>query len=51
MNPYSIFEREFFMSKLKKQLYSILGISGLNAFQLAGASWIALLAARGFSLV
>ena len=39
------------MSKLKKQLYSILAISGLNAFQLAGASWIALLAARGFSLV
>ena len=39
------------MFKLKKQLYSILGISGLNAFQLAGASWVALLAARGFSLV
>ena len=39
------------MSKLKKQLYSILAISGLNAFQLAGASWIALLAARGFSLI
>ena len=39
------------MLNLKKQLYSILGISGLNAFQLAGASWVALLAARGFSLM
>ena len=39
------------MFNIKKQLYSILGISGLNAFQLAGASWVALLSARGFSLV
>ena len=39
------------MFKIKKQLYSILAISGLNAFQIAGASWVALLAARGFSLV
>lgn len=39
------------MFQIKKQLYSILGISGLNAFQLAGASWVALLSARGFSLV
>ena len=39
------------MLNIKKQLYSILGISGLNAFQIAGASWVAILAARGFSLV
>lgn len=39
------------MLKIKKQIYSILTISGLSSFQIAGASWVALLAARGFSLI
>ena len=39
------------MSKMKKQIYSILTISGLSSFQIAGASWVALLAARGFSMI
>jgi len=39
------------MIKIKKQIYSILTISGLSSFQIAGASWVALLAARGFSLI
>lgn len=39
------------MFKIKKQIYSILSISGLSSFQIAGASWVALLATRGFSLV
>lgn len=39
------------MFKIKKQLYCIWALSGLNSFQIAGASWVALLAARGFSLV
>lgn len=39
------------MSKIKKQIYSLLAISGLSSFQIAGASWVALLAARGFSLI
>lgn len=39
------------MFKIKKQIYSILSISGLSSFQIAGASWVALLAARGFSLI
>lgn len=39
------------MSKIKKQIYSILTISGLSSFQIAGASWVALLAARGFSMI
>lgn len=39
------------MFKIKKQIYSILTISGLSSFQIAGASWVALLAARGFSLI
>lgn len=39
------------MFKLKKQLYILLSISGLNSFQLAGASWVILLSARGFSMI
>lgn len=39
------------MFKIKKQLYNLLAISGLNSFQIAGASWVALLAARGFSMI
>ena len=39
------------MFKIKKQIYSILTISGLSSFQIAGASWVALLASRGFSLI
>ncbi|MBP3410290.1 MAG: MFS transporter, partial [Clostridia bacterium] len=39
------------MSILKKQLNRLLTVSALSSFQLAGASWVALLAARGFTLV
>lgn len=39
------------MQKIKKQIYFILTISGLNGFQIAGASWVILLAARGFSMI
>lgn len=39
------------MLKIKKQMSGLLALSGLSSFQLAGASWVALLAARGFSLV
>lgn len=39
------------MLKIKKQIYSLLTISALSSFQIAGASWVALLYARGFSLV
>nr|MBQ8244338.1 MFS transporter [Oscillospiraceae bacterium] len=39
------------MSKIKKQIQNIYTISALSSFQIAGASWVALLAARGFSLV
>lgn len=39
------------MSKIKKQIRNIYTISALSSFQIAGASWVALLAARGFSLV
>lgn len=39
------------MFKIRKQMYSILTVSALSSFRLAGASWVALLAARGFSLV
>lgn len=39
------------MFKIKKQIYNILTVSALSSFKLAGASWVALLAARGFSLV
>lgn len=39
------------MLKIKKQLHSLLTVSALGSFQIAGASWVALLSARGFSLV
>lgn len=39
------------MFKLKSQLAKLLGHSVLTSFQLAGAAWVALLAARGFSMV
>jgi len=39
------------MVKLKKQLNRLLTVSALSSFQLAGAGWVALLAARGFTLV
>lgn len=39
------------MSKIQKQIRNIYTISAFSSFQLAGASWVALLAARGFSLV
>ena len=39
------------MSKIQKQIRNIYTISALSSFQIAGASWVALLAARGFSLV
>lgn len=39
------------MLKIKQQIYYLFIISGLSSFQIAGASWVALLAARGFSLV
>lgn len=38
------------MFNIKKQIRNIYTISTLNSFQIAGASWVALLAARGFSL-
>lgn len=39
------------MFKIRKQLRNIYAISAFSSFQIAGASWVALLAARGFSLV
>lgn len=39
------------MFKLKRQLNRLLTVSALSSFQLAGASWVALLADRGFTLV
>lgn len=39
------------MSKIRKQIRNIYTISALSSLQIAGASWVALLAARGFSLV
>jgi len=39
------------MLQIHKQLKRLLTISALSSFQLAGASWVALLAARGFTLV
>lgn len=39
------------MFKIKKQIYSLLTISALSSFQIAGASWVALLFVRGYSLV
>lgn len=38
------------MFNIKKQIRNIYAISTLSSFQVAGASWVALLAARGFSL-
>ena len=39
------------MFNIRKQMHRLLAVSGLSSFQPAGASWVALLAARGFSLV
>lgn len=39
------------MPEIRKQLSRLLTVSALSSFQLAGASWVALLAARGFTLV
>lgn len=36
---------------LKKQIRRLLLVSAISSFQLAGASWVALLAVRGFSMV
>lgn len=38
------------MFNIKKQIRNLYAISILGSFQIAGASWVALLAARGFSL-
>ena len=38
------------MSKITKQIRNIYAISALGSFQLGGACWVALLAARGFTL-
>lgn len=38
------------MQKIRKQIHTLYTISALSSFQIAGASWVALLAARGFSL-
>ncbi len=39
------------MLNLKRQLHAIYAISALGSLQIAGAAWVALLAAQGFSLV
>lgn len=39
------------MLKIKTQLHTLLTVSALGSFQIAGASWVALLSLRGFSLV
>lgn len=36
---------------IKKQVGKLYGITATGYFQIAGASWVALLAARGFSLL
>lgn len=36
---------------IKKQVGKLYGITAIGYFQIAGASWVALLAARGFSLI
>ncbi len=41
----------FFMAKMKNQIRILYMNTALNAFQIAGASWVALLATRGFTLV
>ena len=38
------------MFHIRKQIRNLYTISALGSFQIAGASWVALLAARGFSL-
>lgn len=38
------------MFNIKKQIRNLYTVSVLGSFQIAGASWVALLAARGFSL-
>ena len=38
------------MINIKKQIRNLYTVSALSSFQIAGASWVALLAARGFSL-
>lgn len=38
------------MQKIRRQIHTIYTISALSSFQIAGASWVALLAVRGFSL-
>lgn len=39
------------MFKIRKQIKSLYAISAFSSFQIAGASWVALLAVRGFSMV
>lgn len=39
------------MHSIKKQIHRLYTLSALSSLQIAGASWVALLAARGFSLV
>lgn len=39
------------MFQIKKQIHNLLTVSALNSFQIAGASWVALLADRGFSML
>lgn len=39
------------MQKIKQQLRTLYSYAALSAFNIAGASWVALLAVRGFSLV
>lgn len=36
---------------IEKQIRKLYGITAIGYFQIAGASWVALLAARGFSLL
>ena len=35
----------------KRQIHKLLLLDGMNAFMIAGASWVALLAARGYSML
>lgn len=39
------------MFNVSKQIKNIYAISAFGSFQIAGASWVALLAMRGFSMV
>ena len=38
------------MFKIKQQLRRLYAVTAISSLQIAGASWVALLAARGFSL-